>query len=643
MRFEPIGRRAVLVILSTAALVAGVRTAAGEANPECAWSDRFGASDLWRLAETMVVFDDGTGEALYVGGTVVTAGGRYVGLIARWDGTSWSPLTGPLGTGVDDTVADLAVFDDGSGPALYAGGWFEHVDGIAAQGVARWDGTAWSAVVPPSAGGRRLVQALTVHDDGSGPALWIGGDFRQLGGVPADRIARWDGRTLSEPAAGGIEGKVQAMVSWNDGSGSALYVGGTLTEAGGTAVGHIARLAGGSWSRLGAGAGHGMNYFVSEFAVYDDGNGPAIYAAGDFTLGGDSETFHVARWTGGGWAPLIGRSGPRFDVDGEVGALAVYDDGRGPALYVGGWFVTLDGEPVGSLARWDGVAWSAVDPANPLLTVFRERAVAGKVYSLGVFDDGRGPTLYVGGSFTHVGDLEVNYVARWDGTAWSGLGSGVLSTGGIYEFEVWDDGTGPALYVGGGFLEAGGIETRVSLARWDGSNWSPLVDAGGLDLRGTVSALEVFDDGTGPALYAGGTLRTQFPFHPGVFRWNGSHWQGLGTRNLGGLVWDLEAFDDGTGPALYAGGSFDEVGLSDSIRVDHVARWDGTGWTALIGPGGPGTFPGDGVFALAADPNRRALWVGGDFALAGGIPSNYVARWTCDAAAGGFRFKLMPW
>jgi hypothetical protein len=35
------------------------------------------------------------------------------------------------------------------------------------------------------------VNALTVFDDGSGPALVAGGQFTTAGGVPANRIAQW--------------------------------------------------------------------------------------------------------------------------------------------------------------------------------------------------------------------------------------------------------------------------------------------------------------------------------------------------------------------------------------------------------------------------------------------------------------------
>jgi len=809
MRFEPIGRPAMLVILSAAALVAGVRpAAAGEANLECRWSEQFGASDFWGAAVTMVVWDDGTGEALYAGGYMVTAGGQYTGFVARWDGSSWSPLTGPFGTGtrypvsdlavyddgsgsalyvaasfeagglevasvarwdgsewsvlpdttapglhleanelevfddgsgpalvasgisydngpdvshlaawdgtawsqlgsgvggasadypwvfamtvwddgsgpalyvgghfrtaggvpahnlarwdgsswsavgtpggagLDGDVYDLAVYDDGTGPALYAGGFFEHADGVTARGVARWTGSAWTALSPPGLGFRPVVYALTVHDDGTGPALWIGGAFREVGGLSANFISRWDGATLGEPAAGGTNGAIYSMVSWNDGRGGALYVSGALTQAGDTGVEGIARLAGGSWSRLGADVGYGMNGTIYAFASYDDGTGPSLYAGGDFNLAGGSEVYHLARWTGAGWSPLGAAGGPR--LGGSVRALAVYDDGNGPALYVGGRSLTLDGVLVPSVLRWDGDGWSLVAPADPLLGYSRGSPfLSPRVYSLGVYDDGTGEALYAGGLFSHVGDLEVNYIARWDGSSWSALGSGLLGTTGVGVLQTWDDGNGPALYVGGGFIEAGGIETRLQLARWDGSNWSTLVGAGGPVLGGSVSALEVFDDGTGSALYAGGTfVEESGPTHiHRIARWDGSHWSPLGDPNTfirGTGMTALEAFDDGTGPALYVAGGFDRIG---DLESRGIARWDGTDWSALVGPSGEGVYPSRDKppQALAVDPGRSALWVGGSFALAGGVASNYVARWTCDADAGGFQFELMPW
>ena len=81
---------------------------------------------------------------------------------------------------------------------------------------------------------------------------------------------------------------------------------------------------------------------------------------------------------------------------------------------------------------------------------------------LTVFDDGTGPALYVGGNFTQAGGVSANYIARWDGAALSPLGTGMSS--GVNELTVFDDGIGPALYAGGWFTAAGGVATS-SIAR----------------------------------------------------------------------------------------------------------------------------------------------------------------------------------
>jgi trimeric autotransporter adhesin len=70
----------------------------------------------------LAVFDDGSGPALYAGGAFTAAGGVTVNGIARWDGAAWSALSGPFETGVIGTVMALAAGNAGSGPALHVGG-----------------------------------------------------------------------------------------------------------------------------------------------------------------------------------------------------------------------------------------------------------------------------------------------------------------------------------------------------------------------------------------------------------------------------------------------------------------------------------------------------------------------------------------
>ena len=47
------------------------------------------------------------------------------------------------------------------------------------------------------------------------------------------------------------------------------------------------------------------------------------------------------------------------------------------------------------------------------------------VVALTVFDDGTGAALYAGGMFTTAGGVSANSIAKWNGSAWSPLGSGI--------------------------------------------------------------------------------------------------------------------------------------------------------------------------------------------------------------------------
>jgi hypothetical protein len=146
--------------------------------------------------DALAVYDDGGGPALYAGGAFGFAGGIEVNRIARWDGSAWSPLAAPGGVGLDGPVRALAVFDDGGGPALYVGGDFTTAGGVPANNIARWDGAAWSAVSGPAGDGvlgppLAGVRALAGFDDGTGPGLYAGGDFTTAGGLASYNVGRW--------------------------------------------------------------------------------------------------------------------------------------------------------------------------------------------------------------------------------------------------------------------------------------------------------------------------------------------------------------------------------------------------------------------------------------------------------------------
>jgi hypothetical protein len=243
---------------------------------------------------------------------------------------------------------------------VYVGGRFKIAGGLPASNVAKWDGQSWSALGSGIEVGQGLVVVLGVFDDGSGPALYAGGWFTAAGGVPADNIAKWDGKGWS-PVGGGIAGKdalVFALATHDDGGGPALYVGGRFNSAGGTPAANIARWNGQSWSPVGSGVGGGWQPTVAALAVWDDGRGSALYVGGGFKFAGGITASNIAKWDGQGWSAL--GSG----VDGPVYALADIGEHRNRVLYVGGDFGTAGGVAASDLAGWDGAAWSVVAPAG---------------------------------------------------------------------------------------------------------------------------------------------------------------------------------------------------------------------------------------------------------------------------------------
>jgi len=187
-------------------------------------------------------------------------------------------------------VFALAVFDDGGGPALYAGGAFTNAGGVAASHIARWDGTSWT---PLGSGTNSGVFALAVAEIGGVPALYAAGHFTTAGGASARRVARWDGASWSPLGTGtsGNGGTVYSLAASSAGGSTVLYAGGVFTGAGGVAASHVARWDGSAWSALESGTDH----TVRALASWDDGSGPALYAGGEFLVSpaGDS---YLAKW-----------------------------------------------------------------------------------------------------------------------------------------------------------------------------------------------------------------------------------------------------------------------------------------------------------------------------------------------------------
>ncbi len=174
-----------------------------------------------------------------------------------------------------------------------------------------------------------------------------------------------------------------------------------------------------------------------------------------------------------------------------------------------GWNVTLDAvrgpvlAPAGSGAHTPSAVgdWSALG----------SNGVGGgslnyHVYALAV----SGSDLYVGGLFTDVNNYgetlyAADYIAKWDGMNWSELGSGSSGNGSLNSYVYALAVSGSDLYVGGYFTNVNNSGTTLTaadyIAKWDGTNWSALGSGSSGDgsLNNYVYALAV----SGTNLYVG--------------------------------------------------------------------------------------------------------------------------------------------
>lgn len=267
------------------------------------------------------------------------------------------------------------------------------------------------------------------------------GNFGTMGGVAnANHIAIYDPSAGTWAQLGGANpgafGSGSVVYGLAVAANGDVYVGGSFTDLGGaTAADDIGvwSFSGNTWAGVGASGANGTVYSVAFDAT---GN---LFAAGAFTTIGGTGAAGAAYWTGSAW------------VSAATGFPAIV--GANPSLQLG-----PDGRMYCSVNSavyvWTGSTWSSVGSADN--TVLRLKTTGGRLYAVG--------------SFTTMGGVSANRIARYNGSIWEPLGSGAPS-GSIN--SVATDAAG-SVYVGGAFIASIGSVTLIdSLAVWNGSSWLP--------------------------------------------------------------------------------------------------------------------------------------------------------------------------
>jgi hypothetical protein len=294
--------------------------------------------------------------------------------------------------------------------------------------------------------------------------------------------------------------------------------------------------------------------------MYDAGDGTKLYVAGEAT---DGVGCQVMRWIGYQWE-TVGTF--HTGGGGTITGLAVYDSGSGPQLYACGDFAEVNGDRDAPLvARWDGVAWHGV--------LSRTHTVGEDVVaSMCVYDDGRGPALFMVGRLGLLSDF-----LRWNGTELTAASESELTLllgSELAPMCVYDAGNGPELFITGNvYVE--GVPGRVKA--WNGSEWrTPFELSNAL----TISALAVHDpDGPGalrPRLIIGGDdLRSAQAPAQDVIAWDGTTLSILGNAPSGQVLTLCSVEEPGSRSVLYMGGGSFFGGTS------NLARWDGLDWSPI--------------------------------------------------------------
>lgn len=551
--------------------------------------------------------------ALFAGGSLATWDGSGRGL-AEWNPTTrvWQGTTGF----VAGRVRALLPLSNGR---LVVGGQFSTVGSVAANNIAVWY-TSWTTL---GTGTNAEVLALTE----AGADVVATGKFSTAGGIAANRIARWSGSAWS-PLGTGLDDDGNAVAQMKNGD---VVAAGSFMNAGGVATNRIARWNGSTWSAMNTGV-DGIVHALRSAPANVEGD---LWVGGEFTNAGGSGSDYVARWNHTAWTTPSGNTNQR------VKALMALPNG---GFVAGGQFTVAGNTVARGIARFDGTAWSALDAGlsgtNPLNPAYAA--------ALTTLPNGH---IVAGGEFTTAGRVPANRIARWNGTAWSALGTGM--DGQVMALATLANGD---LVAGGGFSTAGGVAASF-IARWNGTAWSALgtgmnhqvtallrlpsgdlIAGGHFTSAGGVAANRIarFDGAAWSALGAGlpssvyalttqrnGDLVAAGSF--GVARWNGASWSALGTA--AGQVFALSTLPNDD---LVAAGFFTTIG---GVPANNIARFDGTAWTALgsgLGGGDPGVARL--VEALISLPNGEVA-AGGTFRNAGGVGVDYLARLTTSCFA----------
>jgi hypothetical protein len=538
-----------------------------------------------------------TPDGFCVGGFMSEIGDLPVSNVACREEGTWDDMGG----GLNSEVYELHNLPDGR---LMAIGTFSLSEGESTSiGVAIFDADAdeWQPLSiggVDAAGVVRIRTALVIDD-----SVYFGGSFgvagRGEGLVTSSNVVEWDGTRFNSMDGGvinttgiTIEPGVFTLVEADNGD---IVAGGDFTiGASGVGLGNLGAFDGDEWKSLDVRekASNGLLGTVRAFASIGDGD---VVVGGDFVGTTGVGLDNIALYDGTSFSALGG------GLPGGVASLLVDDDGT---IWAGGGFTDAGITGADYLAFLsDADEWEAL-PVQ----------LDGNVSALATCPDG---SLIATGAFVEDTDgTALNYIARWNGAAWTALGGGLEGE----EFSTFGravvcgpDGT---IYVGGSFDAAGGVDAE-NFAVWSDGAWASV---GAFD--STVNSLDWYE---GVLYIAGRFTNIDDTEYLGVAGWDGTSFSAIGA----GLETQFDfspadvscVFAKENG--VFAAGYFER---SNGAELGFVAWFDGTDWLPLE--------EGVNDIAESCHVDSARFFVGGAFSSADSIPSLGLAMWDYSEGSG---------
>jgi Bacterial Ig domain len=344
---------------------------------------------------------------LLVGGSFTSAGGiAGTARIARWNGSSWhpvSPSTSPISNGAVNAIA----YASGK---VYVGGTFQNAGGNAdADFLAVWNGSTWAPVCD---GAVPLVSATVNALQLIGHTLYVGGAFADGGGLAsADRLVACNldtGVASSTVVDAAHEFNGAGIYALTADSNGVLYAGGGFSNLEGIAAAdNVAYRDDAGWHAMGSGGGT-CGCAVDDFVRSLTASGTNVYVGTDAkNVAGIAQADNVAHWNLSVWSALgadtAGTDG-WFPASTSINGLATH----GSTLYATGNFQNANGDAAADeVASYDGSAWHSMGSNGSGNGPLNARGFAAATYA------GR---VDVGGNFTSAGgDAQAQFLAVYPG------------------------------------------------------------------------------------------------------------------------------------------------------------------------------------------------------------------------------------